>query len=98
MQHTLLFVYEPLSVQDDTRSKFLSAVVNWGNLGRTKQLHAIYGRSLEISPLTISQTNMAFEIRLTSLDELWVPSTISSKDLSIALEFDLSEWKIWRLF
>ena len=43
---------------------------------------------------TPMSVNMVFEIKITDPKQ-WVPSTISSEDLVIALELDPSEWTIW---
>ncbi len=93
---TLLFQYEPIQEQDDSKAKFRSVVYSWGLMKKSDKLGEIFGvRTL--SSLIMSQNNMVFEIKLTEPDTLWVPSTISSEDLAIALDLDPSEWSIWRL-
>jgi hypothetical protein len=93
----LLFVYEPVSVQDDAREKFMSVVLNWSRLKRDNKISEIFGAGVGLSPLILNQCNMAFTVKFTILDESWKPSAISSEDLSFALELDPSEWTIWRL-
>lgn len=92
---TLLFRYEPMQEQADSMRKFTSVVCSWGTMKRSEKLGEIFGVRI-MSSVIMSQNNMVFEIKLTEPDTLWVPSTISSEDLAIALDLDPSEWSIWR--
>jgi hypothetical protein len=95
---TLVFRYEPTSAEDNAREKFISVACSWGTLKKYDKLREIFRGCVYMSPLTVSQNNMVFEIRLTKPDEMWTPSPISSEDLAIALELDSSQWTISRLW
>jgi hypothetical protein len=94
---TLLFRYERMSAQDDAYSKFNAVVCTWGRLKKSDKLGEIFNGCVGMTSPIVSQRNTEFEIRLSGLDETWVPSDISSKDLAMALGLDPSEWTVWRL-
>ena len=95
---TLVFRYEPTSAVDNAQEKFMDIVCSWGTLKKSNKLGEIFRGCVYMSPLIISPNNMIFEIQLTKPDEMWIPSPISSQDLTIALELDSSQWTISRLW
>ncbi len=92
----LSFRFEPLVVGDDSRRKFMSVVYDWGKSGRSEKLGQIFGLHDGMSPLTISQNSLVFEVGFPDADERLPPCTISSEDLAVALDLDPSVWTIWR--